>query len=297
MSTASDGFVVLPVGGLGNQLFIYAAGLSLARRHDVPLYVDRSWYQQDSNRKFELDTFDFQATILDGSWKPSLASRIPHLSRVLRRLDRSLAWGRTYHERGYMFDPVVESLQPGARLSGYLQSPKYFSSIAPELRASIWATRTTSSWYRTQLSLLTSATPWIGLHIRRGDYLSETAQNFHGILDVYYYQRALNSLGSDTAAWPIVIFSEDADTANELGTFLGRDFRLAVAPKESRPIESLLLMGRSTAFVCANSSFSWWGAWLGASRCHRVVGPRPWFRAREIDDRDLLPPEWLTVGI
>lgn len=296
MAAPSDGYVIIPVGGLGNQLFIYAAGLALATEHNVPLYVDRSWYHAGQDRKYELDSISFRGQILDGSWKPAIASRIPYLSRLLRGFDRSLPLGRTYQERGFMYDPTVDQLEPGSRLGGYFQSPKYFSSIREKLLADIWAADAESLWYRAQLADLGSQSPWIALHVRRGDYTSGAARNFHGILERDYYQRALNALPSEAKSWPLVIFSDDDETAHGIGSSLGREFRLATAPEESRPIETLLLMGRASAFVCANSSFSWWGAWLGHLSGRRVVAPRPWFRARSVNDRDLLLPEWFTVG-
>jgi len=115
-------------------------------------------------------------------------------------------------------------------------------------------------------------------------------------LDATYYDRALRIAKDLVGDLPIVVFSDDSNGTYSLPVDLQSDVHAISAPEESRPIETLNIMASSRAMITANSSFSWWGAWLGENPERPVICPRPWFTTRLIDYRDLLLPQWISIG-
>ncbi len=129
----------------------------------------------------------------------------------------------------------------------------------------------------------------IGLHVRRGDYVSEIGNL--GLLDSRYYSSALSKLGvaSDDVVW---VFSDSPDAAKDLlKDFVAlSNFNFLNPPFESEPAESLYLMSQMSSMVIANSSFSWWAASLGKEKSV-VIAPSPWFRSLE-EPSGILCPSW-----
>lgn len=289
--------VIRPAGGLGNQLFAYAAGLALARSHGVQLAVDDSWFSTQSKRSYELDSFRSSAVRMPGAWKPSLQDRFPRGVRQLDKLlGRRLQVKETFGESNFFFDKTVADLRVPVSLSGYFQSYKYFQDSAATLREEMTSIAEPSEWYLRELTRLQSMGDWIGIHIRRGDYLEAHNRDFHGLLSDAYYLRALDFGERLVGQLPIVIFSDDPRTDQYPIPLGRREVHVVDAPMTSRPIETVNLMAYCRAMITANSSFSWWGAWLGERPDRPVLCPRPWFNTRQLDYRDLLLPQWISVG-
>jgi len=292
-----DGYLVHPLGGIGNQLFIYAAGRALSERHNAPLFIDDSWFHNRVDRQFGIPDFNHAGSVVSGHWKPSIVGQIPLAPRILRVTGRNLQVGRTYRETNFSFDPRVLDLLPGHRLEGYFQSPKYFDEIGEKIRQEVRDLRSPSEWLQEQQLHLRNNGPWLAIHIRRGDYLLPTTRDFHGVLQLPYYARALRIMDDVLGSLPIRVFTDDPPEAQWLMNSLEREFEVISPPPESVPLESIVLMAGSAGIICANSSFSWWGAWLGDQVERPVICPRPWFNSRHVDYRDLLESEWISVGI
>ena len=290
--------VIRPVGGLGNQLFTYAAGLQLARSHGVTLAVDDSWFATQNKRSFELDSFQSSAIQARGQWKPSLQDRIPLGVRYLEKIfKRRLQLKETFGEPNFFFTEAVSGLDVPVSLSGYFQSWKYFQGCAPVIHEELRSIIQPTDWFLTESARLRSLGDWIGIHIRRGDFLEPKIRDFHGVVGDAYYERTLRYARRLVGDLPIVLFSDDP-RAEESSEFLqGCETYVINAPAMSRPIETVNLMAHSRAMITANSSLSWWGAWLGDAPDRPVLCPRPWFRAKNLDYRDLLLPNWISLGI
>lgn len=291
-----DGFLVHPLGGIGNQLFIYAAGRALSERHDAPLFIDDSWFHAREDRQFGIPDFNHAGTVVSGDWKPSIVGRMPLAPRILRITGWNLQVGRTYRETNFNFDSRVLDLLPGRRLEGYFQSPKYFTEIGEEIRHEVFDLQSPSEWFLAQQDSLRARDPWLAIHIRRGDYLLPTTSAFHGVLQLPYYKRALQIMNAVMGSARILVFTDDPSEASLLMNTLECDFEIVSPPPESVPLESILLMAGSAGIICANSSFSWWGAWLGDQVGRPVICPRPWFNSRHVDYRDLLECDWMSIG-
>ena len=296
-SRTGNRVVVRPVGGLGNQLFIYAAGLDLARRNGAELVVDNSWFSTQEKRAYELDSFASSAAQEVGSWRPSAQDRFPRTARYLDKvLGKRVQIPGTFGEANFSHNASIVGLKLPVSLSGYFQSYKYFQESESVLRSEMRSILNPTEWFSATNDKLNSLGGWIGVHIRRGDYLEPGIKEFHGVLGATYYDRALRIARDLVGNLPIVVFSDDPNGTKSLQVDLQSDVHAISAPDYSRPIETLNIMASSRAMITANSSFSWWGAWLGEQPNRPVICPRPWFATKTIDYRDLLLPQWISIG-
>ena len=292
----NSGITVMPVGGLGNQLFIYSLGYAVSSRLGCELFIDRSWFGSQSLRNYELLTFASVGIELPEKRRQAGGLRLRNrvfapVSQKLRRLS-----GAVIREEGFGFDERILSASPGVRLEGYFQSHKYFSSVQEALRQQIRTISRPSVWYSQTKERLESIGPWVAVHVRRGDYVNLGTEDFHGIVEKPYYLAALEIVNQIVPGLVPIIFSDEPALASQM---LANDFPTAVFIENSassKPIETINLMAQSHAAVMANSSFSWWGSWLGDNDSRPVIGPRPWTNISEHGERDLFPSRWISLA-
>jgi hypothetical protein len=278
-------------GGLGNQMFIAATTLAQSARHGVPFELDDSFLARNSAHVGDLGAFDHRARVVRRAPRWVAAEPTSRPARVARPLG---ILSSVFTERSYAYDPRIERISPGTLLNGYFQSWRYFDSIASEVRTRFWTLLEPSSWFVTTEQELASLGPWVGVHVRQGDYLRPKVARNHGLVAGAYLDRALNlvrQLGHDGR---LVLFSDDPARAVALHPELRAAHRVQ-PPEGSHPAESMLLLAGAPALITANSSFSWWAGYLGDRPGRPVVCPRPWFGALAGDTRDLLLPHWTTV--
>jgi hypothetical protein len=154
----------------------------------------------------------------------------------------------------------------------------------------------TSEWYLEKIEEFSNQDDWLAIHVRRGDYLNAGTREFHGIMDERYYRNAIKIIDSNSGIMPIKVFSDDIKAAKSLFAGNQSRFEFINSPPESSSLESLLLMSRGSGIITANSSFSWWAAWLGQTPSRQVVVPSPWFRGAEISTVDLFLGDWAVAS-
>ena len=271
-------------GGLGNQLFQYAAGRALASRTNARLVLDISFYDKGRHRTFELDQFPIQADVQHCSSGMTWMSRGYQLVRSIVRRDR------IYREPHFQFDPHFESLQPPVTLTGYFQTYRYFEKFEQQIREELRVPDPSDS-ETLQLSQKLSEQNYAVLHIRRGDYVSSTkASRIYAQCTLDYYQAAMERLPVSN---PVLVLSDDLPWARENLTAV----RPLIFPEDkvARPgLADLWLMAQAKHHIIANSSFSWWGAWL-AGKGGLKIAPRKWFHDSAVYDRDLIPGDWIRI--
>lgn len=291
----TDGITVRLRGGLGNQLFQFAAGSAVADRLACPLFVDTgplaAVLPGDTPRAYELDWLVDPANVLAGSTS-GLAGRL--LRRAARHVPIQVG-AKTFTEGSFAYDANIAAVQPGTTLEGYFQSWRYFDSIEVPLRSKLQVVAPRSQWRASMEEELSASGPWTAVHVRRGDYLKPRNSAYHGLLGPSYYHAALAELAGRGLDHRVVLFSDDPDAAAGLVDPEAAQVEIVRPPADTNPIESVLLMSRATAVVTANSSFSWWAAWLADPLGSTVVCPAPWLSAAGADERDLRPPQWLTI--
>ena len=293
----TDGITIRPMGGLGNQLFGYACGNATAARLNCPLYVDIGAFTNqpagETARSFELGWLIEVGQVQESS--PVLPRS--RLLRAARRRLPLLAPPDQFTERSFAYDERIESIRPGTTLNGYFQSWRYFDSIADELRSRIAATAPRSTWFDSQRGDLVEQGPWTAIHVRRGDYALAKNAKYHGLLGPNYYRTALATLRDNGVDGRVVVFSDDVDAARQLLGVDSTNAHFVDPPTGTHPVESIRLMAGANAIITANSSFSWWGAWLADPTSTTVIAPDPWFTGAGYDERDLCPPQWVRLPI
>jgi hypothetical protein len=190
----------------------------------------------------------------------------------------------------------VQGAFPPLVLEGYFQSPEYFRGSEDLLRSEFQIRDEGGDSFRYWKSRL-AAGNGISLHVRRGDFLDTGIISVHGVLAANYYARALAlidcRIGFQAA---VFVFTDDPDWVRT-NLNLGRKFEL-ISDLTMKPVEEMALMAMCAHHVIANSTFSWWGAWLNPDSSKEVVAPRRWFSAdagRRMNTVDLFPEGWLLV--
>ena len=301
----SNAIVVSLYGGLGNQLFQYAMGRALSLRNGLPLVLDLAWFDQvkegDASvttiREYALTPFELavqtQKTQAPSPISPSLMQRI--LRRILRHAPTKNEGLSIYREKGFNFDRMAFEYQGPVWLQGYWQSYRYFDDAAEILRHELGQARNVSVATQDMLDRI-SHSDAICLHIRRGDYVTnKNAAATHGLCSLDYYTKGVEILSSDLNNPHCFVFSDDPDWART-NLNLATPITIVDINGPDAAHEDLWLMAACKRFVIANSSLSWWGAWLSVREGKRVVAPLDWFADKGgRDTRDLLPEDWIRV--
>lgn len=300
-----DGITIYPVERLGNQLFTYAAGLAQARRLECPSYVSLGFYgDAQPGRKYTfhyaLDSFD------NGLIVPEDEAAHRPIMRGLPAVTTANIWGKlvgrrlagaaggVFTEASFAYDPRIERIEVGTTLLGFFQSWRYFDSVAEEVRGRMLRLRDPSSWYLDMIQQIQPGDGSIILNVRRGDYVLPETQAYHGLATRRYYARALDLIRRMGIDGTVYVMTDSTDDV--LAEFAGLATLVPIQPPPGTdPFELIALLAQPDGLVAANSSFSWWGGWLGERPGRPVIAPRPWFTKRSLNTRDLLPPSWITL--
>lgn len=272
-------------GGLGNQLFIWAAGYSLSRRLNLPLVVTTEDIDRlnkpGHERQFELGFFGIDCVPL-APHRYSRGARF--VNRLLRPEDK-----RVFRESGLRFDSRFNKLCTSTSLEGYFQSPRYFEHYQSEIKSLLLREAKPSQEAQKVLDGLPQT--WTGVHVRGSDYLN--AQDYYALPSSDYYQSAIALTRTMVDTDQVIVFTDDPNRAREVVP----NARLILSHHEiSSPGDVIWLLSHSSALVGANSSLSWWAAFLRANFSKPAVFPRPWYRDDSPSMHDLLFPDWITLG-
>lgn len=291
--------IVKLIGGLGNQLFQYAAGRKLAELHAAPLKLDLGGFETYRLHKYSLHPFNI---------REEFASPVE-----VRRLDwrgqrsargfclRAVQMLKPYYRRTVFVeaslgpcDPNIFRTPRDVYLDGYWQSEKYFRDIAGIIRRE-FTVRDEPSPESRRIAAEIQGTESVGIHVRRGDFVwnPETAK-FHGLAGPEYYRRGVSEIARQVKNPHLFFFSDDPDWVAENLRF-EHPATYVRHNDASRNYDDLRLMSLCRHDVIANSSFSWWAAWLNSNPAKIVCAPRRWISDPGIDARDVLPGSWISL--
>ncbi|HZY80896.1 MAG TPA: alpha-1,2-fucosyltransferase [Cyclobacteriaceae bacterium] len=288
-------------GGLGNQLFQFAAGYSLALHKGVELKSDLYTYIKHPLRKYELKHFNIEL--------PEASRDEVHrftgsnfLVRYLNKKNNYFNCPAVFAQPHYHFYEDFFSLPAPLYLSGYWQSEKYFSNVAGPIRKLITPSATLDAKNKDLVASMGDVES-VAIHIRRTDY---NPSSFFQPMGLDYYQRALNTIQQKIANPRYYIFSDDISwSRQQLKDLPGAVF--IDHNKGDDSFKDLLVMSSCRHQVIANSTFSWWAAWLNDYPGKTVIAPQTWFHntwvtkkepvypCRFYNTKDLVPSSWIRL--
>lgn len=268
-------------------MFQYAIGRVLALKNNTVLKLDIADTFVNADRPYRLDVFSISATPAS----PQDTAAFTGWRKIL-----SLLWGSGgaayIRERSMQFDPTALQATGTAYLDGYWQSERYFKKNAHIIREDFTVRAKPTGLNKSLLQQIAS-TQAVCLHVRRGDYVeSKIASLSHGTCSLDYYQQAIKLIAQKVLEPHFFVFSDDPAWVKK-NLQIGHS-TTHVSHNQNAPEEDLRLMSRCQHFIIANSTFSWWGAWLADNPKKIVIAPKQWFRTL-YDDRDLVPKEWVRL--
>lgn len=290
-------------GGLGNQLFQYAAGKSLALHHGVPFKLDTYYYTLHPYRTVAIDKFKTEYTLAQkqevaafvGSTK---VERYFHKKTLYRYCSSAFAQPYYHFYEGF-FD-----LPNNIYLSGYWQSERYFQPFASVMREQLVPQESMSS-ENVALKQQMMNSPSVSIHIRHGDYQAKAYSGFFAIQEVSYYQKAIQVMRERIENPAFFVFSDDIPWSRQV--FADLEATFIDHNHGEQAYWDLVLMSNCKHHIIANSSFSWWGAWLNPRADKIVIAPQRWFvtnhytgrnpvyPTREYNLKDQLPDGWIRL--
>jgi hypothetical protein len=285
--------VVKIAGGLGNQLFQYAAGRSLALTYKTGLLLDLSFFNISPNRSFDLDAFKIIAEKVNTKevYKALNEGKYYYIDKILGKNRLSAEHPSVYKERFFNFDPDVLSKKPPLFLDGYWQSEFYFMRYATQIRDELQF-KNEELFNSEELVANMRNTNSVCIHLRRNDYVtSEYNLSIHGVCSDDYYFRALEILKLKQIELQIYVFSDDLNAADSFINKIGSGVNVSRLTKGNH-LTDFYLMQQCKYYIIANSTFSWWAAWLSKSENKIVFAPQKWFADESKNIKDLFPVNW-----
>ena len=297
--------VVRLKGGLGNQMFQYAAGRRLAERNGDELLLDLTFLLDRSSpdivpRDYGLDIFDNlegKVTLLSSTALrlPAASTFCRRASRIITRVKSAVGAQRPIVEGGLRFHEGILCLTGNVYLDGYWQSERYFSDIEPLIRDAFRLPSANGSCIRDVAAAIES-TNAVCLNVRRGDFVHHPGSaKAHGFVGAEYYYEAVQVMTERVTNPHFFIFSDDlpwcrANLAlDSPHSFVDHDCK---GPKFR---DYLHLMSLCKHFLIANSTFAWWAVWLNPSAEKIVIAPKRWFADPALDGSDICLPSWIRI--
>jgi hypothetical protein len=286
------------LGGLGNQMFQYAAAKRLAVKWGTSLKLDVSLYKTQQKgltpRRFELDRFNMKHQtakmkdlflVVESEGVRSRAQKfiIPNKYRI-----------KKLRENRSSFDESILEAPDNVYLDGYWQSERYFKDIEGIIRND-FIFRLPQELRSSELADLIASTESVGLHVRRGDYVSDKEANkIHGTCDLDYYSSAIKEIVKRTGSPCFFVFSDEIKWAKD-NLKIDHPAEFVDNNYSGDAYEDMRLMSQCRHNITANSSFSWWAAWLNNNPGKVVIAPRKWFRDGRTQKIDRVPEEWIKL--
>ena len=280
--------IVKIIGGLGNQMFQYAYAKALEKK-GCKVKIDISAFDTYKlHGGYQLDKYNIDLQV--SSYEEN---RKFHKNYFLTKL--LIVNSKILKEKSFAFDVNLLDMEDHNYVSGYFQSENYFIHIRNLLLEQFVIKEDISSYGKKVQKSIVNLKNSCSVHVRRGDYLEGKNASIHGLLNLDYYKKSIEYIKSKDKNISLFIFSDDIDWVKE-------NFKLDNATYiESKdrilPHEDMYLMSLCKNNIIANSSFSWWGAWLNRFKDKIVISPKRWFSDEKLEkqSKDIIPIEWIRL--
>lgn len=272
--------------GLGNQLFqyAYARALQLRSIENVKLCVLPD--QGDRTvRDYKLDRL--KITIPRARMFEKIAvfiERYEIVKKIVQYITERVGFIGYMEEDDVKYKEELKYLTGNYYLSGWFQNEKYFEEFAEIIRSEIRPRKKIK--ISTELKDILEYKNTVSVHIRRGDFA-----RYSNILDREYYYKAFEVMEEHIDDIFYVVFSDELDWVMENMQF-GDNVYYVNRDKKLEDYEELFIMSRCKNHIIANSTYSWWGAWLNTNKEKIVIGPVKWFSRRK---RNIMPEDWIKI--
>jgi hypothetical protein len=284
------------MGGLGNQMFQYALGKRVSLLQNTEVKVDVSFLNNKkfthTGRNFELDVFSTDIQIAtDAELSKFRAIQHSKLKKGIQGIFPFMFPYFTFGEPSHEYNPAILNSPKNSLLIGYWQTEKYFLPIENIIRKDLSFKYPLEGLNKTLANAIASGNS-VSMHIRRGDYIHhpETSQ-FHGICSPEYYFAAIDYVKKKIGNIHLFVFSDEPEWVK---TNMKFDSPVTYINNNTggNSYIDMQLMSLCKHNIIANSSFSWWGAWLNSNPGKIVVAPAKWFNDSSINVNDIIPNEW-----
>ena len=286
-------------GGLGNQMFQYAAARALSLHHQTDLKLDVSFLLDRSPRQkgfvyrdFDLSIFNLSVNFASAEESSLLNKKIWGNKTIDSFAKKTFGKKITYFkEPHFHFYRKFLSLGPNLFLEGYWQSEKYFADHQHIIRQDFTFSKKPQGKTMDLLNRIKSENA-VCVNVRRGDFLTTP---LHGILSTGYYNTAEHLINEKVSSPHFYVFSDDINWCREHLRFSGPTFYVSHEYAGEKFQEYLQLMIQCNHFIIPNSSFGWWAAWLNNKPDKIVIAPKKWFNKGPKDTQDIIPESWIKI--
>lgn len=277
-------------GGLGNQMFQYAAGKAQALRLNTDLYLDKTHFLTTplgkvNLRQYELSQFSFNQKFKHPNF---------HWIKKYLKVKQVYNGFKTYIDPHVHFNADFFKISDKTYIEGFFQSEKYFNDYSSEIRSD-FKFKTPPQGLNLELFNKIQSLNAISVHVRRGDYVNnpETLKS-HGICGLDYYQNAVELIVSKVEKPYFFLFSDEPEWVQQ-NLKLDYPYEVISHNKGESSFEDMRLMSVCKHNIVANSSFSWWGAWLNNNFNKTIIAPKSWFINPDWDSKDIIPDSWIKI--
>lgn len=284
--------IVKIIGGLGNQMFQYTYAKALEQKgHEVKIDISAfETYKLHGGYQLDKYNIDLDSSIKDENDK---FYKNTFFYKVLRRF--GMDFSRRIKEKSLLFDKKLLEIDDNSYLDGYFQCEKYFKDIREIILKQFTINQDISNYTKEIKNKIQNFQNSCSLHIRRGDFVNSTNINIHGACDIEYYKKAIQYLEEKVENINYFIFSDDIEWVKEN---LAIQNAIYIDSKEKRiPHEDIYLMSLCKNNIIANSSFSWWGAWINRNENKIVIAPKRWFADDKLENqsKDIVCESWVRI--
>ncbi|WNR43509.1 alpha-1,2-fucosyltransferase [Paenibacillus roseipurpureus] len=286
-------------GGLGNQMFQYAFGRAIQNKLGGELILDTSDYKFDKLRKLSLDNFVLNEELKynnRGSFNILYDQRTNYLIKIFVKFAPNILFSVLSTFGIYIWDDAVfkdftvSSSNKNIYLHGYWQSERYFKEISSMILKELQV-KTSVKVDNLDIYNLIASTESVCVHIRRGDFLSNS--NSLKVCEQEYFLKGMDLIASRVENPVFIIFSDDISDVKRNFDFKG--YNINFVEKNNQDYEELQLMYSCKHFIISNSTFSWWAQYLSQNRNKIVIAPKVWYTDGKNSD-GLMMDKWIVIS-
>ena len=287
-------FVFQFMGGLGNQLFQYAAARALSLKRGIPFKIDFDDPYKFVKRELNLAAFNLDVSLASKKEISKCKPKYRYEKRLWMLFGKDPANKLWREKKDYTYDPEFFSMPDGAYVSGFWQTEKYFLDIEDTLRKDL-SFREQPTGKNAEWMEKIKGCHAVSVHIRRGDVITVAKTNkLYGTITNDYYRDAIQKMIEFNKDSVFFFFSDDMEWVKENIKTSYPSYYID-GNDDAHNYEDLRLMSSCNNHIIANSSFSWWGAWLNPDKNKKVIGPVNWMSTRDISETDHIPASWILL--